>query len=123
MAFSDAAAVFIVIPVDDVMAAVLNAPVFTIVPKHLRGAGEVRRFTGNPIGDILALLAAFFMGRDTFHHEGLPEMGEVQIVVEGRGDPDISGFDAAMLGAVEGAVIGFALEVVKIESGLFEQLF
>ena len=63
------------------------------------------------------------MDRDTFHHEGLPDMGKVQIVIEGSGDPDISGFDAAMLGAVERAVIGVALEVVKIESGLFKQLF
>ena len=37
MPFSDAAAVFIVIPADNVTAAVPNALVLTIVSRHLRG--------------------------------------------------------------------------------------
>ena len=50
-------------------------------------------------------------------------MGEVQIVIERGGDPDISDFDAAMLGAVQGGVIGFAVELVKIIDSLFKQVF
>lgn len=49
-------------------------------------------------------------------------MGEVQVVVEGARDPDITGFDAAMPGAVEARVIRFAIKVVEIPSGLFQQL-
>lgn len=59
MACADTAAVFIVIPVDDVMTAVLDVPVPAVILQHLGGAGLVGCFTGNPIGDLLPLLAAF----------------------------------------------------------------
>jgi hypothetical protein len=60
MAGADTRAVFIVIPVDGVMTAVLDAPVPAVILPPLNGAGLVGRFAGNPIGDILGLLTAFF---------------------------------------------------------------
>ena len=48
------------------------------------------------------------------HPEGLPDIGEVQIVIELGGDPDVSDFKAAMLGAIHGGVIGLAVELVKM---------
>lgn len=50
-------------------------------------------------------------------------MGEVQVVIELGGDPEVSDFDAAMLGAVQGGVIGFPVELVKIGGGVFKQVF
>jgi hypothetical protein len=50
-------------------------------------------------------------------------MGEVHIVIERGGDPDVSDFEAAMLGAIQGGVIGFAVERVKIVGSLFKQFF
>jgi hypothetical protein len=67
--------------------------------------------------------AAFFVDRDPLHLEGLPDMGEVQIVIERGGDPDVSDFEAAMPGAIQGGVIGFAVERVKIVGSLFKQFF
>jgi hypothetical protein len=105
------------------MGVVLDAPVPAVILQHLGGAGLVGRFAGNPIGDILGMLAAFFVDRDPLHLEGLPDMGEVHIVIERGGDPDISDFEAAMLGAIQGGVIGFAVERVKIVGSLFKQFF
>jgi len=105
------------------LAAILNAPVFTVIPKHLRGAGQLRRFAGNPIGGLPALLATFFVGRDTFHHEGLSHMREVQVVVKSSGDPDVAGLDATVIGAIQGTVIGFAVKLLEIEGRLFKQFF
>ena len=122
MTFANAAAGFVVVPIDDVMAAVFDAPVFTVVAKDLRGAGEVRRFTGDAIGEVAALFRGFLVEGDTFHHEGLPDMWKVQVVIQGVGHPDIADFDAPMLGAVHGAVVGLARQVVKIPGGIFEQV-
>ena len=67
MSFADAAAIFIVIPVNDVMAAVLDAPVLTIVLKHLRGAGQRGRFAGNPIDDV-AISTSLVYNYDLFSY-------------------------------------------------------
>jgi hypothetical protein len=123
MACTDTATVLMVIPVDDVMTAVLDAPGPAVILQHLGGAGEAWCFAGNPIGDILGWLAAFFVDRDLLHPEGLLDMGEVQVVIERGGDSDVSDFEAAMLGAVQGGVIGFAVELVKIVGGLLKPVF
>ncbi len=120
---ADSAAVFIVIPVDTVMTTVLDAPVPAVILQHVGGVGLAGRFASHPIGELLVLLAAFFVDGDAFHPEDLSEVGKVEIVIESGGDPDISDFDAAMLGAIEGRVIGLAVERVKIERGLFKPLF
>ena len=73
-----------------------------VIQKHLRCTGQAGCFTGNTISDHSALLAGFFVDREPFPPKGLPYMWEVQIVVEGGGDPDISGFDTAMVGTVQG---------------------
>ncbi len=123
MAFLNAATIFIIVPVDNVVATVLDAPVFTVVAKHLCGAGLGGRLAGDSIGDVTALPAAFFVQRDAFHHERLPDVGKLQVVIEGTSDPDIARLDTTMIRTVEGAVIGFTLEMVKIEGGLFKQIF
>ncbi len=82
MAFTYSAAIFVVVPVDDVMATILNAPVFTVVLKYLLWAGQGRCFAGYPVGYILAFLAGFFVDGAPFHQECLTYIGEVQVIVE-----------------------------------------
>ena len=53
----------------------------TVVLKHLLGRRPVRRFAGDAIGNIGLFLATLFVRRETFHHTGLPDMREVQVVV------------------------------------------
>jgi len=60
MAFVYSAAILVIIPVYDVMSAVLDTPVFTVVPKHPCSTGLIWGFAGNPVGHFPALLAAFF---------------------------------------------------------------
>ena len=60
VAGADSAAVFIVVPVDDVMAA-FHAPVFAVVAKDLLRARLIRGGTGDAIDDFLAQLAGFLI--------------------------------------------------------------
>jgi hypothetical protein len=104
------------------MAAVLDAPVFPVVAQHLRGIGLFWGFAGNPIGELLAALAAFLVDGDALDPEGLSHMREVQVVIERGGNPDVARFDATMVGTIESAVIRFAIQVIKMETDRFEQL-
>jgi hypothetical protein len=49
-------------------------------------------------------------------------MREIQVLIEFGGNPDVSGFDAAMLGGLHRGEIGFSMEGVKIEIDVFKQL-
>jgi hypothetical protein len=50
MARADATAVFVIVPVEDVMTAVLDAPVAAIGGKQASGVGLRRALTGDAIG-------------------------------------------------------------------------
>ncbi len=49
---SNPTAVFVKVPVDDVMAAILDAPMASVGLEHLFGVGLVRGSTGDPVGDL-----------------------------------------------------------------------
>ncbi len=63
MAGADAAAVFIVVPIEDVMTAILDAPVAAVSGQHALGVGLVRGLAGDAVGDILSVFAALFVGK------------------------------------------------------------
>ena len=61
---SDTTTILVVIPVDDVVAAVLDTPMATIIAQHALGIGLLRCFAGYPIGDFSADLTTLFVMRD-----------------------------------------------------------
>ncbi len=117
---SDAALVFIVVPVTDVMTTVFNGPMAPIVLQHVLSRRQGRRFAGDAIGNIRSVLATLFVYREPFHHTGLPDMREVQVGVELGGDPDLADFEPAMV-AIGGGEIRRVLTVGKIAGRLFQQ--
>ncbi len=49
-------------------------------------------------------------------------MREIQVLIEFGGDPDVSGFDAAMLVGLHNGVIGVSKKGVKIKINVFKPL-
>jgi hypothetical protein len=97
VASADAAAVFVEGPVEDVMATVLDTPVPAIELEEPLGVGLLGRATGETVGEFDAALAGLFVEALALDDEGLPDMGEVEVPVEGRGGPDPAGFDPAVV--------------------------
>jgi len=122
MSTADAASVFIVGPITDVMATVFNGPMASVVLQYLLSRCQGRRFTGDAIGNIGVFLATLFVSGEPFHHKGLPDMREVQIGVELGGHPDFADFETAMV-PIDGRERGRLIKVFKIEGCVFQQMF
>ncbi len=97
MALAYPAAVFGIVPIDNVMTAVFDAPVAA----------------GNAIGDFTGVFTAFFICELPLDDESLSEVRKVQIAVEFGCGPNFADFDAAVIRWVALNKIG-VLAVFKI---------
>ena len=91
------AAVFIEIPVQDVMAAVFNDPVATVCGKHTLSGGLLRCSTGYTVSELTGVVTGFLLRELSLHEKCLSDMGKIQIVIEFGGGPDFSDFDPAVI--------------------------
>ena len=85
------AAVFVKVPVDDVMAAILDAPVASVGFEHLLGVGLVGGSAGDAVGELDGAFAGFLLDALAFDDEGLTDVGEVKVVVQCGSGPDLRG--------------------------------
>ena len=115
-----AAAVFIEIPVQDVVATVFNSPVATVDGEELLGVCFAGLSAGDAVGDFFGLFSALFVYGFSFDDKGLLDMGEVEIGVEFGGGPDFSGFDAAMIRGIISNEIWF-LAILEIQLDIFKE--
>ena len=113
MALAYPAAVFVIVPIDNVMTAVFDAPVATVGDKHAFRIGLLGSSAGNAIGDVTGVFTVFFICKLTLDDKSLSEVRKVQIVVEFGGGPDFADFDATVIGRVAKNKIGI-LAVLKI---------
>ena len=113
MAGSYSAAVFVIVPIDNVMTAVFDAPMATVGGKHALRVGLLSSSAGNAIGNITGVFTGFFISRLALDGKSLPDMGKVQIVVELGCRPDFADFDSAVIRRVAVDKIGL-LSVLKI---------
>jgi len=91
-----AGAIFIVVPIDNIVAAIFNTPVAAVCFKNVLGVRLGRGTTGNPVGDFRALLTGFFIDGLPFDNKPLSNVGKMEIGVKfGRG-PDFADFNSAM---------------------------
>lgn len=116
---TNAAAIFVIVPIDDVVAA-FHTPVAPVISKHLLGTGLFSRRAGDAEDCLPASYAAFFVDGFAFDHERLAYMRKVQVVVQCGGGPDFSGFDAPVFALAGLDEIGRCLVVLEIVGGLFE---
>ena len=97
MAGTYPAAVFVIVPVDNVVAAVFDAPVAAVGGKHALRVGLLRGPAGNAIGDFTGVFTAFFICELALDDKSLSEVRKVQIAVEFGCGPDFADFDAAVI--------------------------
>lgn len=91
------AAILVIIPIKDVVAAVLYAPVFAVDLEHLLRAGLFCGSTGDAVGSIQRSLAGLFLYAVPLDDECLSNVRKIEVVVELRGCPDLSRFDSSVI--------------------------
>jgi hypothetical protein len=115
-----AAAVFIEIPVQDVVAAVFNRPVTPIDGKELYRVSFIRGSAGDAVGDVSGLFPALFLYEVSFNNKRLLDVGEVEAGVEFGGGPYFSGFNPAMIRGIIGNEVRL-LTVLKKEFDIVKE--
>ena len=113
MALADAAAVFVIVPIDNVMTAIFDAPVAPVGGQHAHRVGLLRSSAGNTIGDVTGEFTGFFICGLALDDKSLSDVRKVQIVVEFGGGPDFSDFDSAVIRRIAEDKIGI-VAVLKI---------
>ena len=88
------------------MTAILDTPVKPVGVQNTLSVGLLRCSAGNAIGYIIGLFACFFVYGLPLDDKSLPDMREVEVVVEFGGNPDFAGFDPAMVRRVTNNEIG-----------------
>jgi hypothetical protein len=91
------ASIFVLVPVCDVMAAILNAPMAAIVGKDVLCIGLLPAFAGDAMGELGGGGTGLFIDAVTFEDKSLCPVGEAQVVVELGGRPNLAGFNASVI--------------------------
>ena len=97
IASSYAAMVFVIVPIDNVMATVFDTPVSPVGGKNAFGIDLRRGATGNAVGGFTGVFAAFFICGFSLDDKSLSNMGKVEIGVEFGCGPDFTDFDSAVV--------------------------
>ena len=98
MTGADAAAVLVIVPIEDVVATVFNGPMPPVDLQHLPGIGLFRGLAGDAVDYLMGVFAGLLVDRFPFDDEGLADVGKVEVAVECGGGPNFPGFDPPMVG-------------------------
>ena len=98
MSCPDVAAVFVVVPINHVVATVFDAPMFVVGLQDFLGIRLFGRAAGQPVNNFVTNFTRFFVDAFPLDYEGLADMGKIQLLVERCGCPDFAGFDTAVIG-------------------------
>jgi len=119
MAGAYPASVFIIIPINDVVAAVFYAPVTAVDLEDVVGVSLIRCVTGDAVSGFGCGFPSFFIEPFALDHEGLADVGKVEIGIELGSDPDLPCLNSAMV-EVNGDRVRF-LAVLEIQGEIFEE--
>ena len=92
-----AATIFIVVPIDDIVTAILNTPVTAVGVKKALGVGLFRGSAGDAVGDFTGLFSGLFFCGLPLYDKSLSNVGKVDIVIKFGCGPDFTGFDSSMV--------------------------
>ena len=120
MASSNAAAVFVIVPIDNVMAAVFDTPVAAVGGKNALRVGLLRASTGDAVGDFARVLTGFFIYGLPLDDKSLSNVRKVQIVVEFGCSPDFADFDPAVVRWVASDKIRL-LPIFKVQGDILKK--
>ena len=114
------AAVFIIVPIDNVMTTVFDAPVVAVGVKNTFWVGLVRCTTGDAISDFTGVFVGFFICGLALDDKSLPDMRKVQIAVEFGCRPDFTDFNPTVIRRVDLDKIRI-FPVFKIKRDVFKK--
>ena len=98
MSCANAAAVFVVVPVNYVMATIFYTPMLAVRLEDFFGISLFWLATGHSVNDFMRVFTGFLFNELPFDHEGLADVGEPQVTVKRSGCPYFAGFDASVIG-------------------------
>ena len=104
-----AAAVLIIVPIDNVMAAVFDAPVASVGSKDVFRVGLLRRSACDSISEFTGKFTSFLICGFPLDEESLSDVREVEIVIELSCSPYFADFDPAV-------IRGIAVEKIRVLS-------
>jgi hypothetical protein len=120
MADSYSAAVFVEVPVKNIVTTVFDSPVTSIGGKYAFRIGLFWRSACNPIGDFVGTLTGFLICGFPLDDKSLSNVGKIEIVVEFGCDPNFPDFDAAVIRRLVVDKIGVP-PFMKIQSDIFKE--
>jgi hypothetical protein len=100
------AAVFAIVPVDNVMAAVFDAPVAAVGGKNALRVSLFRGSASDTVSDFTGVFTAFFVCGLPLDDKSLSDVRKSQIAIEFSCGPDFADFDAAVVRGVAKGKIG-----------------
>ena len=115
------ATVLIEIPIDDIMTAILDAPVAPVCLEQLLGVGLLWRAAGDTVGELDGAFPGFFLNALAFNHKGLSNVWKVKIVVQCAGGPNFPGLDTPVLERGAHHEVRF-LSMLEIESHVLQEV-
>lgn len=97
VACSDTAVILIEIPIDHIVAAILNGPVTAIHFENALWACLFWCATGYPQSDIIGYFSGTFVKGLSLDQEYLPNMWEIEVFIQCCTAPDATGFNPAVV--------------------------
>jgi hypothetical protein len=97
MARAYTASIFVVVPVYDIVAAILNTPMAAIVAKDALRIGLCQAFAGDTMGEFGGGFTGLFIYSVTFDDKSLCNVRKVYVVVELGGSPNLAGFNSPVI--------------------------
>jgi len=115
-----AAAVFVIVPVEYVVATVFDAPVTSVYGKHTLRVCLLRRSAGDAICNFTGVFAGFFIRGLPLDEKSLSDVRKAQIAVELGCGPDFADFYPTVIRRVALEEIG-VLPVGKEQCDVFKK--
>jgi len=120
MAGAYAAAVFVEVPVQDIVATIFDAPVAPVGGKDALGIGLLWSSAGNAVGDFTGVGTGFFIGGLPLNNKSLSNVRKVQIIVEFGSSPDFTDFDPTVIRRIALEKIGL-FAVLKVQRNVLKK--
>jgi len=120
MASPYSSAVFVIVPINDVMATVFDGPVAAVGGEHALRVSLFRWTAGDTIGDFTGVFIGLLICGLALDEKGLSDVRKAQIVVEFGCSPDFSDFYPAVIRRVALDKIRI-LPVLEIQCDVFKE--